>query len=284
MKNLLILGLGYVASHWLETLNLKKWKVTATTSNERTIDRWEASDITLLHHDDPKVIDVIENAQAILVSAPPNKDGDDPFFLRVKNHVNVDKIKWLAYLSSTSVYGDCQGDWVTESDPLRAETSMATRRIKAEAQWQTLVDLCPLHVFRLSGIYGPLRNAVHRISEGKKTTIYKEGHIFNRIHVDDIVQVLSASLKNPTPGEIYNVSDNLPCGACEVDDYAASLLGLSPLKRVDWQEAGLTDALRQFYVSSRRVSNKKVNQKLGVDFIYPTYKEGLKSIFDLENS
>ena len=284
MKNLLILGLGYAASYWLETLNLEEWNVTATTSNERTIDRWESSDITLLHHDDPKVIDAIENSQAILVSAPPNKDGDDPFFLRVKNHVNADKIKWLAYLSSTSVYGDCQGDWVTESDPLRAETPMAVRRIKAEAQWQTLVDLCPLHIFRLSGIYGPARNAVHRISEGKKTTIYKENHLFNRIHVDDISQVLNASLKNPTPGEIYNVSDDLPCGACEVDDFAASLLGLSPLKRVDWQEAGLTDALRQFYLSSRRVSNKKVKRKLGIDFNYPTYKEGLRSIFDLENN
>ena len=275
MQHLLILGLGYTASHWLQCFDHHHFQITATTSQQQTKKDWGSGAITLLNHDDPKLAEYIAGANALLISAPPNEAGIDPFFEQVKQYIQTKHIRWIGYLSSTSVYGDHQGQWVNENSPSQYPSPLGERRLKAEAQWLSMKDTWPIHIFRLAGIYGPKRNALERLINGKKTSIYKANHVFSRIHVSDITQVLSASLNHPASSEIYNVADDLPCASDIVDDFAADLLQLPHTKKIDWSKAKPSPMLQQFYQCSRRICNNTIKQKLKIKLTYPSYKEGL---------
>ena len=137
----------------------------------------------------------------------------------------------------------------------------------------------PLHIFRIAGIYGPQRNALTRIAQGKTQTIYKENHNFSRIHVEDIAAVLIASIKNPNPISIYNIADDEPAPAHEVDEYAAHLLHAPMPEKVPFELATLSPMAKEFYTHHRRVSNAKIKQELLVKLTYPTYREGLQQLY-----
>ena len=136
----------------------------------------------------------------------------------------------------------------------------------------------PVHIFRLAGIYGPNRNSLVRILNGQNTSIIKEGQIFSRIHIEDICRSLYESMKNPTPGEVYNLADDLPCAPELVDKYAAELLHKPPLINLPFEEATLSPMTKEFYQDCRKVSNKKFKTKFKLNLHYPSYKEGLKSL------
>ena len=136
----------------------------------------------------------------------------------------------------------------------------------------------PLHIFRLAGIYGPRRNQLQGVIDGTAKRIVKEGQVFSRIHVEDIANVLEASMARPNPGAIYNVCDDEPAPAPVVVAYAAELLGRTPPPEIPFEEAGLSPMARSFYMASRRVSNARMHEELGVTLAYPSYREGLKAL------
>jgi len=144
------------------------------------------------------------------------------------------KAAWVGYLSATSVYGDRQGQWAFEDELLRPLTRRGKNRANAELQWLetgAAIHVFPVHVFRLAGIYGPGRNGFKRLREGKARAVIKAGHIVNRIHLDDIVSALLASIDAPSPlkiyniadGQIYNIADG-PAPPQEVINYTADLI------------------------------------------------------------
>lgn len=135
----------------------------------------------------------------------------------------------------------------------------------------------PLHIFRLSGIYGPNRTVLDSIRAGTAQRIDKPDHVFSRIHVDDIVRVLRASMAAPCPGEIYNLADDEPASSSDVIAYGCSLLGVAPLPLIPFAEASLSPMMREFYADHRRVDNSKMKKYFGIDLKYPTYREGLKN-------
>jgi len=185
-------------------------------------------------------------------------------------------LKWLGYLSTTGVYGDRQGDWVDETMPSAPTTPRGRRRTKAEADWSQLVDKgVPAHLFRLAGIYGPARNQLKTVKAGTARRIVKPGQMFGRIHVDDIVQVLLASIKTPAPGAAYNVCDDEPAPPQDVIAFAANLLSMAPPTELAFDKAGLSEMAKSFYAENKKVANKKIKQELGVQLAYPTYREGL---------
>lgn len=279
MLRLLILGLSYTAMEWINHSNLNDFQISATSSNPEKQPYCKNQKITLLKHNDSKLSKAIKNAHVILISAPPNTNGNDYFFHTIKQHIQIERILWIGYLSSTSVYGDQKGQWVNEASALIGTTTNGLRRIQAESQWLNMRHIWPIHIFRLSGIYGPKRNAIERLIHGKTSTIIKKNHVFSRVHVADIAQVLSASLNQPTPGEIYNIADDYPCAASIIDDYAADLLKIPHTLKKKWSEAIQSPMLKQFYQCSRRVDNSKIKKALGVQLIYPSYKEGLQAIW-----
>ncbi len=220
------------------------------------------------------ILDVLQTVEGVLISIPPVENEDLVVSAFKECLPSLRHLKWVGYLSSTSVYGDHQGHWVTETSPTHPLSPHGTARLMAEQQWLGL-DL-PIHIFRLAGIYGPGRNALEELKSGKAKRIYKEGIVFSRIHVLDIVQVLKASVKSPNPGRIYNVADNLPAPSYEVIGYGAKLLGMTPPPLIPFEEADLTPMGKSFYQESKRVCNKRILSELIPSLIFPTYKEGLK--------
>jgi nucleoside-diphosphate-sugar epimerase len=192
------------------------------------------------------------------------------------------QFQWLGYLSSTGVYGDHQGGWVDESSPSLSLGHQAKLRLHTEKAWCFLAEnhQLPLHIFRIAGIYGPQRNALTRIAQGKIHTVYKENHFFSRIHVDDIAAVLIASIKNPNPMSIYNVADDEPAPSHEVDAYASYLLKMPAPEKIPYARATLSPMAKEFYTHHRRVSNAKIKQELFIQLKHPTYREGLKNLYD----
>jgi nucleoside-diphosphate-sugar epimerase len=185
-------------------------------------------------------------------------------------------LAWFGYLSITGVYGDSQGAWVDETTPIRPQNPRSQNRAAAETAF--LNAPISAHIFRLPGIYGPGRSGLDRVRQGNAQRIDRPGHVFSRVHVDDIVQTLWCSMQQPTPGEIYNVCDDLPCEPQLLITEACQLLGITPPDLIPFEQVELSPMASSFWSESRRASNQKIKTKLGVKLLYPSYKEGLRAI------
>ena len=279
MPNLVaIFGYGYTGAAFAHRLADSGFTVYGTKRNPIT--QPNHLNITLLPLDETTVISLLEKANYLLISIPPNENDMEPFLRRYANHLLQDHFTWIGYLSSTAVYGDHQGEWVTETSPCFPTNAQAIKRLQAEETWLTHYTLhqLPVHIFRLAGIYGPYRNRLEKIKNGKDFTIHKPHQVFSRIHVDDISSILYQSLQQPMPGEIFNLCDDYPAPLHEVDQFAATLLNHPPLKIIPFEQANLSPMGRSFFESNRRVSNQKIKDTLNVSLNYPTFKEGLRQI------
>ncbi len=279
--HLLIFGFGYTAHFLAKKMQQINFTVTATTRNNDTVGYDSNYECEVIHFSEKSVDLALANAGHILVSTPPNMVHGDPVLANFGNLLKkyIKNIEWIGYLSSTSIYGDHHGNWVDESSVSIATGDLGAARLAAEHQWIAFAQehQLPLNIFRLSGIYGPQRNVLERLIAGKNDTIVKSGHFFSRIHVEDIVLALIASIKNPQMDiNIYNVADDAPAPNYVVDEYAASLLQLAPLKRVDYAAAELSPMAKEFYAHNKRVSNAQLKRELNIQLVYPSYKEGLE--------
>lgn len=225
---------------------------------------------------------LLEQASHLLISAGPDADGD-PVLRELGPEIaaRAPHLEWVGYLSTTGVYGDHQGGWVDEETPLTPSTRRGQWRRDAEAAWSAIPGL-PLHIFRLAGIYGPGRGPFSKVRKGTARRILKPGQVFSRIHVEDIAQVLAASIAAPNPGAIYNLCDDDPAPPQDVLLYAAELLGAPPPPEVDFETAEMSQMARSFYAESKRVRNDRIKEELGVRLRYPTYREGLSALHALE--
>ncbi len=224
----------------------------------------------------------LDAATHLLVSVAPDAEGD-PILRQLRSDIaaRARRFEWVGYLSTTGVYGDHAGGWVDESTPLRPTTSRGRARVKAEAAWQAIPGL-PLHIFRLAGIYGPGRGPFAKVREGTARRIVKPGQVFSRIHVDDIAQVLAASIARPRPGAIYNLCDDDPAPPEDVIAHAAELLGLPVPPAEDFATAEMTPMARSFYAESKKVRNDLIKSELGVRLIHPDYRSGLAALLASE--
>jgi nucleoside-diphosphate-sugar epimerase len=273
MNHLLCFGFGLTAQTLASLLPRDQWKISGTTRNEKGLAAIAAQDVTPVRFD--QLHHVPDDVTHILSSVPPDENGD-PVLARFASDLQTRNPKWVAYLSTTGVYGDHQGGWVDEQTPLTPQSARARRRVEAEGVWQALG--LPLHIFRLPGIYGPGRNQLVSVLDGTARRIVKPGHVFCRIHVEDIAGVLLASINAPNPGQIYNVTDDEPCPPQDVVAYAAKLLELEPPPEIPLAEARLTGMAASFYAESKRVSNARIKQELSYQLRYPTYREGLVAL------
>jgi nucleoside-diphosphate-sugar epimerase len=217
----------------------------------------------------------LAQATHVLQSMAPDQGGD-PVLAAHAAELAAARPEWVGYLSTTGVYGDHQGGWVDESTPLSPATARGQARVTAEQGWQALG--LPLHIFRLAGIYGPGRGPFEKVRNGTARRIIKPGQVFSRIHVDDIAQVLAASIAHPKPGAVYNVCDDDPSPPEDVLAHAAHLLGLPPPPEEDWQTAEMTPMARSFYAESKRVRNDRIKDELGIRLIHPDYRSGLAAL------
>jgi hypothetical protein len=275
-------GVGYTAGFLARELQAAGWGVAGTT---RDGGRGTASAGIAIYpfSRGMPVADaraVLGGTTHLLLSIPPDAAGDPVAAEHGGDIAALPTLRWLGYLSATSVYGDRGGGWVDETSPLDPSGERGRRRVMAEAAWRDLQRRAglPLHIFRLAGIYGPGRSALDAVRQGRAQRIDKPGHVFSRIHVADIVAALRASMARPDPGAIYNLADDDPAPPEAVIAHACVLLGLPALPIVPLDRAQLSATARSFYDDNKRVSNQRFKEALGIRLRYPTYREGLAAL------
>lgn len=288
--SLLIFGLGYSGLRIADDRRRLGWQVSGTTRS-----RQKASEVTELGVEglvfdgeaspspaDDAVRAALARATHLLVTTPPGSDGD-PVLRRFRKEalqLGDGPLRWMGYLSTTGVYGEHHGEWVDESTEPVPGLDRTRRRLKAENEWGTLSRITgvPLQIFRISGIYGPGRSALDRIRAGRARSVVKDGSVFNRVHVDDLVGIVLAGMEHPEVDGIFNVSDDLPAPNHVVMRHAAEMLDAEPPVEVPFAEAGLSPMGASFFAEDRRVRNDRAKSELGYRFRHPTYREGLAAI------
>ena len=184
-------------------------------------------------------------------------------------------LEWIGYLSTVGVYGDHGGGWVDETAECRPVSKRSVMRVSAEQDWLELGQAIgrPVAILRLSGIYGPGRNALVNLADGTARRLVKPGQVFNRIHCDDIAGALW-HLIDHNLGGIFNVTDDLPAPPQDVVAYAASLMGVTPPPEIPFETAQLSPMARSFYGENKRVANAAI-KAAGYNFRFPDYRVAL---------
>ncbi len=277
---LFVFGLGYTGRRLALALKADGWNVAGTTRTAAGVAALAADGLSAHVHTDETPLDPatpdFQMATHLLQSAPPGEAGD-PVLASLADAIGaLPHLAWIGYLSTTGVYGDRGGAEVDEASTLRPTGARGARRVQAEAAWRALRPSA--HIFRLPGIYGPGRNALQQLRDGRAYRVLKPGHRFSRIHVADIVQTLRASMARPRAGAVYNVCDDLPAESAEVLAYAAELFGVAPAPAVPFEKAELSAMARSFYRDNKTVANGLIKRELGVELRYPTYREGLADL------
>lgn len=281
--SLFCFGLGFSARSLIRQLPAADWRFDGTVREADKADQLTAAGIGAMVWDGgpltPDLASRLAEATHILVSVPPGTDGD-PVLRRAAGHIAEKRnSQWIGYLSTTGVYGNTDGAIVDETAPLNPSSMRSQRRVEAEAGWLALASQ-PVHIFRLAGIYGPGRSVFDTIRRGAAKRIDKPGHAFSRIHVDDIGQILAASIAHPSPGAVYNVCDDEPAPPAEVTAYACGLLGVEapPLEDFEDVRPHMSPMALSFWDDNRRVANRRIVDDLGVRLRYPDYRAGLQAI------
>ncbi len=264
------------------------WRVAATYRSSSTQAEIENDGFEAINVGNPVgLTKALEGTTALLITPPPGQDGCpalralEPGLLAA-----AASLEWVGYLSTTGVYGDRGGHWVTENSSLSARSVEGGRRVEAERQWLDAGRRLGLNVtiFRLPGIYGPGRSTFDRLREGRARRIMAPGQVFSRIHVEDLAAGLMASIARPRAGGIYNLCDDAPAPNSEVVAFAAGLLGMASPPEISLEDANLSPAALRFYAESKRVSNALAKAELGWRPSYPTYREGLAAVLAAEIS
>ena len=281
MTELFCLGPGYTVRRLALELRDKGWRVSGTVRDASQIADLAREGIEAVVFGSDAAETLLLQATHVIDSIPPVPgEAPLPLVCHASAFARHENLRWLAYLSTTGVYGDRRGNWVDESDEAEPATERGARRLSAEQAWLIMHERygLPVHVFRLAGIYGPGRGVLEQVRAGKARRVIKPGQVFSRIHVDDIVATLRASIARPSPGAIYNVCDDEPESPAIVTEYACRLLGVAAPRPVALEEAGLSAMAASFYADNKRVSNRKIKEELGVRLRYPSYREGLSAL------
>jgi len=275
----LVLGLGYSGRHVAALLRAQGVACSGTVREPDAA----AEDGVVRHRlvagqpVDDALREAIRSAEAVICTVPPD-DAGDPALRLVAEALRASAVlRWVGYLSSTAVYADREGGWIDESSVADAVDDTARRRLLAEAHWRGFAHDKGVAsaVFRLPGIYGPGRNALVQLAEGRARHVLRPGLVFNRLHVEDLAAVVVAAMGRP--GEaLYLPADDEPAPPQEVLAFAAELGGFAMPPAVAWDDPSVSPALRRFYASNKRIDSQGTREALGWKPKFATYREGLQ--------
>lgn len=268
--NLFCFGIGNVSRNIAESLSFCQF--SGTHFHEYKLKDGEY----IFNENIEPPLSAYENATHILISVPPCIDGD-PVFLKLGDKVkNLKNLKWLGYISSTSVYGDHQGNWVTEESKTIPSDVQGKNRLLAEKQWLS-TDL-PVVIIRMSAIYDKNNCVLNLLRDGKAIKINKPGHCFSRAYIKDITNVIIKMMQNDKLTGIYNLADDMPSSQAEVISFGCSLLNIDEPELVELDDPRVSENMRKYYFSNKKVDNTKLKNDFQFSFSYPSYKEGLEDI------
>ncbi len=283
-RTFFLFGAGYSGKAFARLAIADGHRVFGTTRSASNLEELSALGVEPLLFDgaslDADVKGALRQSTHVIVSAAPGDDGD-PVLNAAGAALRQDMpdLRWIAYLSTVGVYGDHEGAWVDEETPCRPVSTRSIQRLDAERAWMDFAaqEAVPLAILRLSGIYGPGRNAFVNLERGTAKQIIKPGQVFNRIHVADIAGAL-AHLAHRETGGIFNVTDDEPAPPQDVVAYAAKLMNVPPPPETPFSQAQMTPMARSFYGENKRVSNAKLKAD-GYAFRHPTYAHALDAMW-----
>lgn len=274
-KLLIIAGLGYAGSAVAEAAAANGWRVVGTSRQPEAIRALPGVEIISFDAAGP----VFAAASHWLITTPPDETGD-PVLRRHAAALVSGNQRWIGYLSTTGVYGDRGGGTVDEATAPAPGQPRSQRRLAAEEAWRAARPAgAALDICRVGGIYGPGRAPFAELRAGVARRVVKPGHSFSRIHRDDIAHAVMAAISNtPEPGcRVLNFVDDEPADNATVVAEAARLLGMAPPPVVPFEEAraAMSPMALSFWSENRRVANKATKAALGIEWRYPSYREGL---------
>ncbi|CUX10324.1 MULTISPECIES: SDR family oxidoreductase [Agrobacterium tumefaciens complex] len=283
--HVMIFGAGYSGKAIANALKPEAASLSGTTRSKDKFASLAAAGMTPFLFDgvhlNDELIAAMGNVTHVVQSVAPGRDGD-PLLALLGGDLKkfLPNLTWVAYLSTVGVYGDHHGAWVDETTPCRPVSARSVERVAAEAAWTEAAQKAnvPLSILRLSGIYGPGRNAFMNFEKGTARRLVKKDQVFNRIRVEDIGAAL-AFLAQKNERGIFNVTDDEPCPPQDVVSFAATLMGVEPPPEQAFETADLTPMARSFYGENKRVSNARIRD-LGFDFRFPEYRLSLKQLWE----
>ena len=289
MTHMMFFGFGFCAAALAPRLQAQNWQLSASCRTPEKAAQLQARNIRPIIWPEAGALlsaDALTGVSHALISAPPNEAGDPTLTSAGEALASIaGDLQWLGYLSTTGVYGDHGGAWIDEDTPAGTIGARGQKRVDAETQWRAFSEAhgVPSMYFRLAGIYGPGRNQLTSVVNQTARRIDKPEQVFSRIHVEDIATILAASMARPDAGRAYSVCDDEPAPPQDVVAYAAELLGQSPPPLVPFEAAELSPMARSFYGDNKRIRNQRIKDELGVTLAYPSYREGLKALFDAKD-
>ena len=275
----LILGCGFSGSFFAKKIKQLGCTVLTSSRSEK-----KDPDSFVFNSESDMVPNkkIFDGVTHVLSCIPPDKNGNDPVLKSLKNQLKSLSLEWAGYLSTTGVYGDTKGDWVSEINKPNPIQKRSHTRLNCEKEW--IESGLPAQIFRLPGIYGPGRSSFDAIKNKKIRVISKKDQVFSRIHVADITNAIIYLLQNKNSlkfCQIINIADDEPCSQIEVMQYCYDLIGLTMPKPILFEDAKeeLSPIAKSFWMENRRVSNKLLCETLGYRLIYKNYKIGLKNCY-----
>lgn len=279
-------GMGYSAratARWFRKLVDADTRISGTTRSRSKVEELSAEGIRVHAFDGVAPGHMLgtdlAGASHIVMSIPPDRNGD-PVFAHHKADLDTsEKLEWLCYFSTVGVYGDMNGAWIDESAECAPDNERSKRRVEAENAWRDYAKArgVPLMILRLAGIYGPGRSSLEKLREGTARRIIKPGQVFNRIHVEDIGRITAMAAEQKLEGT-FNLADDEPAPPQDLVTFGAELLGMEPPPPVDFDDAELSEMARSFYLDNKRCSNAAIKKVLDTELTYPTYREGLQAV------
>ena len=276
-KKILIFGAGFSGKKIAIEMRNAGFEVFTSSRNVKK-DKWSFQYDSNNNELPPDKL--FKNVTHVLSCMPPNKDGSDPLLSKLENKLLDLNLEWAGYLSTTGVYGNTFGEWVSEDAPVNPVQERSKRRLLCEEKW--INTSLPTQIFRLPGIYGPGRSTLDSILKKNIKVIFKKDQVFSRVHVADIANAIIYLLQNQNKFAFYkiiNIADDNPCSQVEVIRYSYQLLKMKMPKQVDFEEAkkNLSPIALSFWEENRRVSNSLLCKELGYKLLHKDYKSGLQN-------
>ena len=277
-------GFGQVAKYFVKNILKKKYNIKLNVTNtskteSKKIDNFNYKSYYFNNDNyDKDLLTHLNTSDEVLISIPP-KNNKDIVIKEFGETLKKRNFNWITYLSATSIYGDKKGEWVDENTIPTPTSERGIARLAAENSWLKYFQEynLPVQIFRLSGIYSNEKNIIKRLQAKDSQIVDKRNHFFSRIHVEDIAEILTISLKKFKPGQVFNISDDYPSSNEELARYAAQLINIKAPKKIKPSEIK-NIMLKNFYNDSKKVSNNKMKSFFSYNLKFPTFKEGLNAI------
>ncbi|VAW69762.1 Nucleoside-diphosphate-sugar epimerases [hydrothermal vent metagenome] len=225
-----------------------------------------------------------ENSSIAYLVAPPAQGRTDT---RMQHFISMLEKKSIApekiiLISTTGIYGDCNGRWIDETQAEKPQADRAYRRLSAESQLKKYCKTSQVKyiILRVPGIYAADRLPLQRITSGKPIVKAENSGYTNRIHADDLAAFCVEALVSSIEQGIYNCCDGHPSTMHDYFTRVADAMGLARPDEISLQQAQqeLSAGMLSYLAESKRISNKKLLKHFKTELRYPDLTSGLKNL------